>query len=125
MQDYKENIHSYLEGLGKEISRRQQLVLSTLGISDLATAAATYSPRQLADLYASTEYTDPATGQSCRGIGGELLLDELSGYLHPQPGSGLVTYGTTLCMLLLHTRPWFMSNASSNDLSNDEYLYFI
>jgi hypothetical protein len=89
--DYKANIRSYLDRLGADIERRQQLVLRQCSITDPTEISA----RQLADLYASTEYDDPDTGRRCTGIGSQLLYDELSGYLHPQPGSGLLTLGTS------------------------------
>lgn len=56
--------------------------------------ASQYTPRELAALYESTPYVDPDSGAQCVGIGSLLLHDELSGYLHPQPGSGLLMYGT-------------------------------
>jgi hypothetical protein len=87
--DYKANISRYLAGLGADIERRQQLILQQRSITDPAQLSA----RQLANLFASTEYVDPDTGRRCTGIGSQLLYDELSGYLHPQPGSGLLTLG--------------------------------
>lgn len=90
--DYKANIGDYLQDLARDIERRQQLVHQAVGIADPSER----DPRSLAHLYSHTAYPDPDSdsGEVCTGIGRQLLYDELSGYLHPQPGSGLVTLGT-------------------------------
>jgi hypothetical protein len=90
VKDFRENIAEYATELGRDIERRQAAVLRALGGAETSQC----TPRERAALYESTPYTDPDSGAQCVGIGSLLLHDELSGYLHPQPGSGLLMYGT-------------------------------
>jgi len=97
VRDYKENIQKYMQDLAEEIELRQKAILEALSMSSKGEGSRQlYSDRELAFLYESTEYTDPRSGERCKGLGSLLLHDEVSGYMHPQPGSGLIQYGMGL-----------------------------